>query len=159
MPSDAPSLATSSAICSALRVDVPSSSIAATKFAMPGLSRGLASLPVRSTRLAATIGRPRRSLRMSVRPFESVADSRRRQLQRTRLPGARNLVAPRLVGVDRFASRLRRRRRGRRGDLRAGLRFARDDVQDDARVRRQLLLRERLQRWCRSPRDTARCPW
>ena len=87
--SDAPSLETSSAICSALRFAVPSSSIAATKFAMPGLSRGFASLPVRSTRFAATIGRPRRSLRMSVRPFESVADRRRRQLQRTRRAGTR----------------------------------------------------------------------
>ena len=56
--SDAPSCATSSAICSALRVAVPSSSIAATKLASPGLVGGFASLPVLSTRLAATIGTP-----------------------------------------------------------------------------------------------------
>ena len=55
----APSCATSSAICSALRVAVPSSSIAAVKFASPGLSAGFAPLPVLTTRLAETIGRPR----------------------------------------------------------------------------------------------------
>ena len=59
VPSDAPSCATSSAICGAFRVAVPSSSIAAVKLASPGLSSGFASLPVRSTRLAATIGSPR----------------------------------------------------------------------------------------------------
>ena len=72
---EAPSCAISSAICSALRVVVPSSSIAATKLARPGRSGGLASLPVFITRLAATIGRPRRSLRMIVSPFGSTADA------------------------------------------------------------------------------------
>ena len=65
----APSCETSSAICSAFRLAVPSSSIAATKFARPGLSIGFASLPVLITRFAATIGNPRRSLSMSVSPF------------------------------------------------------------------------------------------
>ena len=56
----APRCATSSAICGALRVDVPSSSIAATKLARPGVLTGLASLPVLNTRFAATTGTPGR---------------------------------------------------------------------------------------------------
>ena len=74
VPSVAPSCASSSAICSALRVVVPWSSIAAVKFARPGLSSGFASLPVRTTRLAATTGRPARLLRISVRPLASCVD-------------------------------------------------------------------------------------
>ena len=86
---------------SALRVDVPSSSIAAVKLARPGLSGGFESLPPRNTRLAATIGTSCFSLRISVSPFGSVAVVGVAQLQRLRGPGLRLRVAPRLVDVDR----------------------------------------------------------
>ena len=81
--SDAPSCATSSAICSALRVAVPSSSIAAVKFARPGLSSGIrvAAGPARPDS-PTTIGSPRRSLTITVRPLAAVNDRGRRQLQR-----------------------------------------------------------------------------
>ncbi len=55
-----PSSAASSAICVALRVLVPCCSIFAVKLARPGLSTGLAELPVVNTRFAATTGRPGR---------------------------------------------------------------------------------------------------
>ena len=56
----APSSAASSAICVALRVLVPCCSMFAVKLARPGLSTGLAPLPVLKTRFAATTGRPGR---------------------------------------------------------------------------------------------------
>jgi len=58
----APSWATSSAICSAERDEVPSSSIAAVKFARPGFCGGFAPLPVFTTRFADTTGRLPRDL-------------------------------------------------------------------------------------------------
>ena len=66
----------------------PRRSIAAAKLARPGLSSGFASLPVRSTRLAATIGSPRRSFRISVRPFGERGRCRRGQLQRRAGPAS-----------------------------------------------------------------------
>ncbi len=57
-----------------MRVAVPSSSIAAVKLARPGLSAGFAPLPVFTTRLAETIGSPRRSLTSTVSPFGSWND-------------------------------------------------------------------------------------
>src|SRR4051812_30530959 len=72
--SDPPSCAASSAICSDDRVVVPSSIMAAVKFARPGLPAGFAPLPVLSTRLADTIGRPGLSFTSTVRPFGSVND-------------------------------------------------------------------------------------
>jgi hypothetical protein len=68
----APTRATSSAIRSAFRVAVPSSSIAAVKFARPGESAGLAPLPLANTRLAETTGNSRRSLTMTRSPLGSV---------------------------------------------------------------------------------------
>ena len=70
-----PSCAMSSAICSAVRVVVPWVSIADAKFASPGASAGLLSLPVLITRLAATTGRPRRGASITVSPLASVIDS------------------------------------------------------------------------------------
>ncbi len=52
----APRYAASSAMASALLVLVPSSSIATVKFARPGRSWGLASLPVLKTSRAEVIG-------------------------------------------------------------------------------------------------------
>ena len=69
---DAPKSAERSAICNALRVVVPCWSMRAVKLARPGLSGGFAPLPERSTRLAATSGRPGRSLYSTVKPFESL---------------------------------------------------------------------------------------
>ena len=51
-----PSCAISSASCSAVRVAVPSSNMAMAKLARPGAPTGFASLPVLTTRLAATKG-------------------------------------------------------------------------------------------------------
>ena len=147
MPSDAPSCATSSAICSAFRVAVPSSSIAAVKLASPGLSSGFASLPVRSTRLAATIGRPRRSFRISVRPFGSVADAGVASCSGRAAAGfGISLRHGSSALIDSLPSPAAALRRGRRGDLRLRGRLPGHGVHHDARRRRQLIARERLQR-------------
>src|SRR4029077_19440610 len=72
--SEPPSCATSSAICSALREAVPSSIIPAVKLASPGLSLGLAPLPVLTTSCAETIGRAGRSLDSTLRPVGHLED-------------------------------------------------------------------------------------
>ena len=101
MPSDAPRCATSSAICSAFRVAVPSSSIAAVKLASPGLSSGFASLPVRKHE----IGRDDRQTAALVQDQGQTVGQRLRhwrgQLQRPGRAGLRHLVPPRFVGVNR----------------------------------------------------------
>src|SRR5207237_8356256 len=49
--------------------------MATVKFARPGMSGGFVSLPLLTTRLAAATGRPRRALRINVRPLASCAVS------------------------------------------------------------------------------------
>ena len=70
--SDAPIWSASSAICSAERFWVPSSSISAVKDASPGRSGGFAALPLRTTRFAETTGRLCCSTRYTVSPFDSL---------------------------------------------------------------------------------------
>ncbi len=67
-----PSCAMSSASCVEERVAVPSSIMSAVKLARPGLESGLASVPLFSTRFAATTGSPRLSWWMTVRPLASL---------------------------------------------------------------------------------------
>src|SRR5262245_26755328 len=118
--------------------------MAATKFARPGLSSGFASLPVLNTRFAATIGRPRRSLRISVSPLESVAETGVASWSGRAVPGF-GCSLPRLVGVDRFDRTCRSRGRGgRRRDLRQRRGLTGHHVHDDAAVLRELITRERL---------------
>ena len=149
MLSDAPSCATSSAICSAFRVVVPSSSMAAAKLARPGLSSGFASLPVRSTRFAATIGRPRRSFRMQ---RQTVRQRRRLPAWPTAAdaPGPGFGISLRHGSSALIDSLLRRQRPApRAASASAPARAARlsgHDVHHDARRRGELVARKRLQR-------------
>ena len=111
--SDAPSCATSSAICSALRVVVPSSSIAAAKFASPACRRVRVAAGLEH-QVGGDDRQPRRSLRISVRPFGSVAVSGVGSCSGCAAPGLGICVAPRLVGVDRLGALRPGRRRRRR---------------------------------------------
>ena len=68
---DVPSCAASSATWRAVRVAVPSVSIAAVKPASPGRSIGFSPLPLRTMRFAETTGSPGRSVYRTVSPFAS----------------------------------------------------------------------------------------
>ena len=159
--SEPPSCATSSAICSAdCESPCPSSSMAAVKFARPGLSAG--SLRCRSSRTRR--GRHDRQARPLVDEHREPV----RQLERRRAParcsgraaaGLRLLLAPRLVGVDRLGAR--RPARPSRASASAPAR------RDPARPARRGPPRARSARAAaaRTPsprpasrRDSARCP-
>ena len=112
------------------------------KFASPGLSRGIG--------VAAGLDHEARRHDRQTRPLvqehgQAVRELKRgrdRELQRARHPGFGRLAAPRFVGVDRFGARAWRVAACLGvGDRRAEIRCAGHAVNDDARGRRQLLVR------------------
>ena len=98
----APSAAASSAICAALRVTLPWSSIATAKFPTPGLSIGLASFPRPHDKVGGDNRQASVSViddRESVCKLEGVGN---RHSERPLGAFRRGDCAPRRIGVDRF---------------------------------------------------------